>query len=82
MSAYPICEALWALISEAKCPDGFAKANDKERASHLAPIIERALDTVIDKMVEYYDFNREMPKEMRDRWHAQFTEALTRAAEQ
>ena len=36
-------EVLWKLLSEAKCPDGFADANNEERATHLAPIIERAL---------------------------------------
>ena len=36
-------EALWKLLSEAKCPDGFAEANNEEQATHIAPIIERAL---------------------------------------
>lgn len=47
-----------------------------EVLQNLAPIIERALDTVIDQMVEYYDFTGEMPKEIRDRWHARFVVAL------
>ena len=42
----------------------------------LAPIIETALDAVIDKMVECYGFTGEMPKEIRDRWHARFVAAM------
>ena len=45
-------------------------------ANDLAPIIETALDAVIDKMVECYGFTGEMPKEIRDRWHARFVAAM------
>ena len=44
-------EVLWDLLSEAKCPDGFPDANNEERATHVAPIIERALRA--ERMVGY-----------------------------
>ena len=42
-------EVLWDLLSEAKCPDGFAEPNNNELATHVAPIIEKALRAAYDK---------------------------------
>ena len=42
-------EALWQLLSEAKCPDGFPEANNEERANYIAPKIEAALRAAYDR---------------------------------
>ena len=53
--------AVWRLLGEAKCPDGFPEANNGERASHLAPRLARALDAHFEAVWSMSDAGVDVP---------------------